>query len=226
MDCIKSLKIEQPDWSPFSILSWAISRFNDGGSKVFPRVCDIDINFPYFKSFTQDTQDLSINEGGKDPLNRTSLLRSAYEILRKSEGSIGNSVEAISNLGFTRDLLETFPIGLSCPIWEAISQVRDSPSKNWGVKELEFVGRDDLKCSLEDFAGNLPKIPPILDLNSHQLLQSLSSKSNSTTISNQSTHLDYEQEIFRADRRLKEVEKMLDFTCQVNIKDISTENFR
>ncbi|KAL2815235.1 hypothetical protein BDW59DRAFT_16910 [Aspergillus cavernicola] len=76
-------------------------------------------------------------------------------------------IQLLHRWGFTRSLIETFPEGVSIPLYEAILQSQTHASTSWSPSLLGLIDRDDLSISLGNPSHSRPAPPPSQSVVSH-----------------------------------------------------------
>lgn len=59
-----------------------------------------------------------------------------------------DKIKLLHRWGLTRNIIETFPEGVSAPLYEAIMQSQVRASTSWNAGLLELIGREDLNMSM------------------------------------------------------------------------------
>ncbi|KAL6453778.1 bimE Negative regulator of mitosis [Candida maltosa Xu316] len=80
---------------------------------------------------------------------RTHSILKLFEVLVSSQYGSSAIVGLMSELGITKTILETFPLGVSLPLKEALSVCQESPEFEWTMSGLDLVGRQDLNKFFE-----------------------------------------------------------------------------
>ena len=71
-----------------------------------------------------------------------------------------DKVRLLYRWGLTDDIIETFPEGVSAPLYETIMQSQILASTSWDSALLELINRDDLCMSMSTKAYQTPAPPP------------------------------------------------------------------
>lgn len=81
---------------------------------------------------------------------RTHQILKLFEVLVSDNRYFGPNtiVELMCELGIEEAELETYPLGISIPLKEALLIAQESPSFLWSSKALELIGREDLTMLL------------------------------------------------------------------------------
>ncbi|KAL5337529.1 hypothetical protein BJX70DRAFT_368934 [Aspergillus crustosus] len=80
-------------------------------------------------------------------------------------------IQLLHHWGFTRSVIETFPEGVSTPLYEAILQSQTHASASWNASLLSLIDRDDLSISLGHLIGSHPPPPPSQAVVSHEAMR-------------------------------------------------------
>ncbi|KAI3402435.2 APC1 [Candida oxycetoniae] len=75
-----------------------------------------------------------------------------FEILVSSQYGPSNLVDMMNDLGVTS--LDTFPLGVSFPLKEALSVAQENPNFEWSLGSLELIGREDLSKLLSSTSAS------------------------------------------------------------------------
>ncbi|KAF7159870.1 hypothetical protein CNMCM6106_007296 [Aspergillus hiratsukae] len=133
---------------------------------------------------------------------------------------ISSSVDRVKLLhrwGLTRNVIETFPEGVSTPLYEAIMRTQTQASASWNADLLELVDREDLSMSMNTETLYPPSIPPQSAL-SHDAVRDFHhigasaleiDTINSFEASAEADRFSITRLIFRDDKRFIEAAKLL-----------------
>ncbi|CAX44316.1 Anaphase-Promoting Complex/Cyclosome (APC/C) largest subunit, putative [Candida dubliniensis CD36] len=145
---------------------------------------------------------------------RTYYVLKLFEVLVSSQYGPSAIVSLMLEFGITKDLLETYPLGISIPLKEALSTCQESPEFEWTSQTLDLVGRKDLNKLLSDvdFSADI-------NTDSHTSTQDLSSLLNEVLEDNENfspwdgqseaERMNITKLIFEADRRYFEITTLL-----------------
>ncbi|KAE8144689.1 hypothetical protein BDV25DRAFT_145374 [Aspergillus avenaceus] len=134
--------------------------------------------------------------------------------------SVSTSLDRIKLLhrwGFTRSIIETFPEGVSTPLYEAIMQSQMHALTSWSPTLLELIDREDLSISMRTHSPCTPSAP-LQPAVSHDALRdfhhiSMSSLDidtiNSFEASAEADRFSVTKLIFREDKRFIEAARLL-----------------
>ncbi|GAD92274.1 20S cyclosome subunit (APC1/BimE), putative [Paecilomyces variotii No. 5] len=90
---------------------------------------------------------------------RTLALRGYLSEARSSSSTL-EKVELLLRWGLTRNVIETFPDGVSAPLFEAITRCQVNPPASWTSALLELIDRDDLYVSTNSTRSVIPVSRP------------------------------------------------------------------
>ncbi|KAL4816171.1 negative regulator of mitosis [Aspergillus spinulosporus] len=133
------------------------------------------------------------------------------------KSSVLERIQLLHRWGLTRSVIETFPAGVSTPLYEAIIQSQTHASTSWSSSLLGLIDRDDLNISMSQLSTARP--PPPLSLNvSHDAMRDYHQISNSTLdidainsfeASAEADRFSVTRLIFREDKRFIEAARLL-----------------
>lgn len=161
---------------------------------------------------------------GVTPKHKKSLCPTTYaigrifEMLTAETKSLYDVVNLMVDIGFQRNILERLPQAISIPIRDVIDYCSLNPSADWGVDTLKFIERNDLANFLSTSmprGGLLPQDELgdhiIEKLNVTEILASTGDTSTSVGVDRvtDSENNDLSRLLFKDDRRLQEVSRML-----------------
>ncbi|KAL2313911.1 Negative regulator of mitosis [Schizosaccharomyces pombe] len=153
---------------------------------------------------------------------QTLSLMQLLDCLLNPNMTLQNLVEEMVRLGISRKRCERYPFGILCIIFTVLEIAAEEYSPNWESEELRLVNRLDVDSFLH------PKTPKWVFNKQDQEVKEIkaltSTVTDSTLVDTQSFH-PYKvvtDMIFREDRRLAEVNKLLNYSSQITIM---TEHF-
>ncbi|RAL06764.1 anaphase promoting complex subunit 1 [Aspergillus homomorphus CBS 101889] len=128
-------------------------------------------------------------------------------------------IQLLHRWGLTKNIIETFPEGVSAPLYETILQSQIHASTSWGSTLLQLIDREDLGISL---GGNNPGLPPapapLQPAMSHDAVRDVHhigisaldvDATNSFEVSAEADRLSVTRLIFREDKRFIEATRLL-----------------
>ncbi|KAL4762872.1 anaphase promoting complex subunit 1 [Aspergillus foveolatus] len=134
----------------------------------------------------------------------------------RHKSSVLERIQLLHRWGLTRSVIETFPAGVSTPLYEAIIQSQTHASTSWSSSLLGLIDRDDLNISSQ---LSTARPPPPLSLNvSHDAMRDYHQISNSTLdidainsfeASAEADRFSVTRLIFREDKRFIEAARLL-----------------
>ncbi|EAW09187.1 anaphase promoting complex subunit 1 [Aspergillus clavatus NRRL 1] len=69
-------------------------------------------------------------------------------------------VKLLNRWNFTKSVIESFPEGVSGPLYEAIMRTQNCASASWSVNLLELIDREDLSMSMDTDNSSPASVPP------------------------------------------------------------------
>ncbi|EDP53140.1 hypothetical protein KXV98_006243 [Aspergillus fumigatus] len=126
-------------------------------------------------------------------------------------------VKLLHRWGLTRNVVETFPEGVSTPLYEAIMRTQTQASASWNANLLKLVEREDLSMSMDMDTSYPPSIPPQPSL-SHDAMRDFHQIGgsaleidtiNSFEASAEADRFSITRLIFKDDKRFIEAAKLL-----------------
>lgn len=96
---------------------------------------------PYL-SFSQLVEETDTVDALVTP--RTYCILKLFEVLVSSQYGPSAIVGLMSELGVTKTILETYPLGIAIPLKEALLVCQEHPNFDWTPQGLDLVGRQDL----------------------------------------------------------------------------------
>ncbi|BCS22966.1 anaphase promoting complex subunit 1 [Aspergillus puulaauensis] len=135
----------------------------------------------------------------------------------RSKSSVLQRIQLLHRWGLTRSVIETFPEGVSTPLYEAILQSQTHATTLWNPTLLGLVDRDDLSISMGHLSASRPP-PPSLPIISHDALRDYHHIGNSAleidTINSfeasaEADRFSVTKLIFRDDKRFIEAARLL-----------------
>ncbi|KAL4786432.1 hypothetical protein BJX76DRAFT_355159 [Aspergillus varians] len=88
----------------------------------------------------------------------------------RTKSSVLERIDLLHRWGLTRSVIESFPEGVSTPLYEAILQSQTHASTSWNPSLLGLIDRDDLSISMSQLSTSRPP-PPSLPVISHDSLR-------------------------------------------------------
>lgn len=145
---------------------------------------------------------------------RTFYVLKLFEVLVSSQYGPSAIVSLMLEFGITKDLLETYPLGISIPLKEALLICQESPEFEWTSQTLDLVGRKDLNKLLldADFSADINTEPHTSTKDLSSLLNEvLEDNENFSPWDGQSEaeRMNITKLIFEADRRYFEITTLL-----------------
>ena len=64
-------------------------------------------------------------------------------------------IKLLQRWGFTKSIIDSFPEGVSAPLYEAVMQCQIEASTSWNAALLEFIDREDLYMSMNPSANHI-----------------------------------------------------------------------
>ncbi|KAL4884985.1 hypothetical protein BJY04DRAFT_214868 [Aspergillus karnatakaensis] len=132
--------------------------------------------------------------------------------------SVLERIQLLQQWGFTRNTLETFPEGVSTPLYEAILQSQTHASASWSPSLLNLIDRDDLSISMGHLSSSRPPPPPSQAVISHDSMRDYHHIGNSALeidainsfeASAEADRFSITRLIFRDDKRFIEAARLL-----------------
>lgn len=134
--------------------------------------------------------------------------------------SLSSTLERVKLLlrwGLTRSVIETFPDGVSAPLFEAITQCQVNPPTSWTSALLELIDRDDLYVSMNNnrSVSSVSRSQPVLTHDAVRDFHHIGSSAldidaiNSFEASAEADKSSITRLIFNEDRRFVEAAKLL-----------------
>ncbi|RAH83028.1 20S cyclosome subunit [Aspergillus japonicus CBS 114.51] len=128
-------------------------------------------------------------------------------------------VQLLYRWGFTKNIIETFPEGVSTPLYETILRSQIHASTSWGSALLQLIDREDLSISLGGNNSGPPPAPaPLQPAMSHEAVRDVHhigvsaldiDATNSFEVSAEADRLSVTRLIFREDKRFIEATRLL-----------------
>ncbi|KAL6237980.1 negative regulator of mitosis [Aspergillus navahoensis] len=135
----------------------------------------------------------------------------------RHKSSVLERIQLLHRWGLTRSVIETFPAGVSTPLYEAILQSQTHASTSWSSSLLGLIDRDDLNISMSQLSTTRPP-PPSSPNTSHDAVRDYHHISNSTLdidainsfeASAEADRFSVTRLIFREDKRFIEAARLL-----------------
>ncbi|KAL4977271.1 hypothetical protein BDW66DRAFT_150362 [Aspergillus desertorum] len=135
----------------------------------------------------------------------------------RNKSSVLERIQLLHRWGLTRSVIETFPVGVSTPLYEAILQSQTHASTSWSSSLLRLIDRDDLNISMSQLSTARPP-PPSSPNASHDAMRDYHHISNSTLdidaiysfeASAEADRFSVTRLIFREDKRFIEAARLL-----------------
>ncbi|KAJ9283942.1 hypothetical protein DTO021C3_8477 [Paecilomyces variotii] len=147
---------------------------------------------------------------------RTLALRGYLSEARSSPSTL-EKVELLLRWGLTRNVIETFPDGVSAPLFEAITRCQVNPPASWTSTLLELIDRDDLYISMNNNRSvvSVSRPQPVLAHDAVRDFHHIGSSAldidaiNSFEASAEADKSSITKLIFNEDRRFVEAAKLL-----------------
>ncbi|KAL4866639.1 hypothetical protein BDV12DRAFT_172592 [Aspergillus spectabilis] len=148
---------------------------------------------------------------------RTLALEGFIDEMQNLSGVL-ERVQLLHHWGFTRSVIETFPEGVSTPLYEAILQSQTYASASWNPSLLGLIDRDDLSISMGHLSGSRPPPPPSQAVVSHEAMRDYHHIGNSALeidainsfeASAEADRFSITKLIFRDDKRFIEAARLL-----------------
>ncbi|KAL4906943.1 hypothetical protein BDW74DRAFT_176540 [Aspergillus multicolor] len=133
------------------------------------------------------------------------------------KASVFDRIQLLYRWRLTRSVIETLPVGVSTPLYEAILQSQTHASTSWNSSLLELIDRDDLNISMSQLSAARPP-PPSLPSTSHDAMRDYHHISNSALDTDAINSFEASAEadrfsvtrlIFREDKRFIEAARLL-----------------
>ncbi|KAI9374651.1 negative regulator of mitosis [Aspergillus egyptiacus] len=127
-------------------------------------------------------------------------------------------VQLLHRWGFTRNLIETFPEGVSAPLYEAILQSQMHASTSWSQSLLRLIDRDDLSVSMSHSSASRCSPSPSMPVVPHDATRDYHHIGNSALETDTINFFEASAEadrfsitrlIFRDDKRFVEAARLL-----------------
>ncbi|KAL4930232.1 anaphase promoting complex subunit 1 [Aspergillus undulatus] len=100
---------------------------------------------------------------------RTLSLDGFVDQMRNS-ANVLERIELLHRWGLSRSVIESFPEGVSTPLYEAILQSQTHASTSWSPSLLGLIDRDDLSISMSQLSTSRPP-PPSMPVISHDAMR-------------------------------------------------------
>ena len=128
-----------------------------------------------------------------------------------------DKVKLLIRWGLAGNVIESFPEGVSAPLYEAIVHCQINPPTSWSAALMELIDRDDLYMSVnsDDFQPPLPRSSVGFTHDASRDIHHISAStldidaSNSFEVSAEADRISIARLIFREDRRFVEAAKLL-----------------
>ncbi|OXV11743.1 hypothetical protein Egran_00497 [Elaphomyces granulatus] len=128
-----------------------------------------------------------------------------------------DKVKLLIRWGLAGNAIESFPEGVSAPLYEAIVHCQINPPTSWSAALMELIDRDDLHMSVnsDDFQRPLPRSSVAFTHDASRDIHHISASaldidaSNSFEVSAEADRISIARLIFREDRRFVEASKLL-----------------
>ncbi|RCK60895.1 Negative regulator of mitosis [Candida viswanathii] len=120
-------------------------------------------NIITYLSFSQLVEETDAVDALVTP--RTYCILKLFEVLVSSQYGPSTIVGMMSELGITKTVLETYPLGVAIPLKEALLVCQECPDFEWTPQALDLVGRQDLnkfisgKRAFTDYSTDEAKAP-------------------------------------------------------------------
>ncbi|KAL4922154.1 hypothetical protein BDW62DRAFT_173030 [Aspergillus aurantiobrunneus] len=135
----------------------------------------------------------------------------------RTKSNVLERIQLLHRWGLTRSVIETFPDGVSTPLYEAILQSQTHASPSWSPSLLGLIDRDDLSISMSHPNASRPP-PPSLPIISHDAMRDYHHIGNSALeidainsfeASAEADRFSITRLIFRDDKRFIEAARLL-----------------
>ncbi|KAG5439906.1 hypothetical protein PCANB_000188 [Pneumocystis canis] len=171
-------------------------------------------------------KNLNYIQGSKTISSLSKVIFSLYETLLNPKLPLQDVVTKMVEYKFTLDHLKRLPDGVAIPLRDAIRYSQENPLPNWGVEALRLIDRKDLEYRITVGNERLSRFPPTF---STKKPEPKDTKTICQEVSDPEIHLSsdrFSEEdhkavtklIFREDRRLQEVGKLLQISKQAVVK--------
>ncbi|KAJ5780931.1 Anaphase-promoting complex subunit 1 [Penicillium paradoxum] len=124
-------------------------------------------------------------------------------------------IKLLQRWGFTKSIIDSFPEGVSAPLYEAVMQCQIEACTSWNATLLELIDREDLYMSMNPAQTNTLAVPQQLNHNAIRDFHLISSSAldidaiNAFEASAEADRYSVTRLIFREDKRFHEAFKLL-----------------
>ncbi|KTW27900.1 anaphase promoting complex subunit 1 [Pneumocystis jirovecii RU7] len=171
-------------------------------------------------------KNLNYTQGSKIVPSLSKTVFSLYETLLNPKLPLQDVVTQMVEYKFTLDHLKRLPDGVAVPLRDAIRYSQENPLPNWGVEALQLIDRKDLEYRITVGDERPRRFPPTL---SQKKPEPKDTKTICQEVSDLEAHVSsdrFSEEdhkavtklIFREDRRLQEVGKLLQISKQTVVR--------
>lgn len=149
---------------------------------------------------------------------RTLAIASLYTVLSTPDATDLDVVEKMVELNMALASLQRLPEGVGVPLREAIARCQEQPPTTWGVRELELVGRKDLRMLIEPSKGRREHGTKWQSTPTHEAVRDIHFMCGSTfeaeTIGSYDPMAEHDRQavsrlLFKEDRRIYEAARLL-----------------
>ncbi|KAG4305862.1 hypothetical protein PORY_000772 [Pneumocystis oryctolagi] len=222
---LEHLNIPQFPLEPYSVYHNLILMLKRKEYEQIPSIASIGkANLEYKNmNYTQDF---------KTATSLSRIVFSLYETLLNPKLPLQDVVTQMVEHKFTLDHLKRLPDGVAVPLRDAVRYSQENPLPNWGVEALRLIDRKDLEYRITVGDERPRKFPPTLSMKKPEpkdtktICQEVSDPETymSSDRFSEDDHKSVTKLIFREDRRLQEVGKLLQISKQAVVRiDIRPE---
>jgi hypothetical protein len=202
---------------PWSIYQWLISSIQATSPRVNDDLLTLDVLLLKISDKTPPLEKLST---AKRLLPSIEKLRNIYPLLNLRDFR-SSFVAAMEDNGVTKIWLDSLPVGVAYPLKIALSVCKRQPLSTWTESTYDLIDRKDLVELLRMAHSNSEKLPTYIHPTKNidevstvteicQQIQSPEVISSGPTLADD--HENITNLIFRNDRRMLEVHKLLEYS--------------
>ncbi|KTW29239.1 hypothetical protein T552_04105 [Pneumocystis carinii B80] len=171
-------------------------------------------------------KNLNYIQGSKTISLLSKTIFSLYETLLNPKLPLQDVVTQMVEHKFTLDHLKRLPDAVSIPLRDAVRYSQENPLPNWGVEALRLIDRKDLEYHITVGDERPRRFPPTLSVKTPEPKDT---KAICQEVTDPEIHISFDRLseedhkfvtklIFREDRRLQEVSKLLQISKQAVVK--------